>query len=97
VTLLPALPFRLHRNALKGCGGAPVLDTPGFVAARDAITAWPGYAATPLVDLPGLALARHDPTAAATLGLDASSRVLLFGTEGATDPELYARLVGAPA
>jgi diaminopropionate ammonia-lyase len=57
VTLLPALPFSLHGNAAKGRGGAPVLDTPGFVAARDAITSWPGYAATPLVDLPGLARA----------------------------------------
>jgi diaminopropionate ammonia-lyase len=28
------------------------------------------------------------------LGLEPESQVLLFGTEGATDPELYARLVG---
>lgn len=41
----------------------------------------------------GLALARREPSAAAALGLDAAARVLLFGTEGATDPELYARLV----
>jgi diaminopropionate ammonia-lyase len=33
----------------------------------------------------------------ATLGLDATSRVLLFGTEGATDPALYAELVGESA
>ncbi|TYC53035.1 diaminopropionate ammonia-lyase [Rhodobacterales bacterium] len=33
----------------------------------------------------------------AALGLDESSRVLVFGTEGATDPDLYARLVGQPA
>jgi diaminopropionate ammonia-lyase len=45
----------------------------------------------------GLALARRDAAAAGSLGLDAASRVLLFGTEGATDPELYARLVGVPA
>jgi diaminopropionate ammonia-lyase len=30
-------------------------------------------------------------------GLDASSRVLVFNTEGATDPQLYERLVGVPA
>lgn len=57
MTLLPALPFRLHPNAAKGRAGAPVLDEAGFRAARDAIAAWPGYAATPLVDLPGLARA----------------------------------------
>ena len=57
MTLLPALPFRLHRNAAKGRAGAPVLDESGFRAAHDAITSWPGYASTPLVDLPGLARA----------------------------------------
>lgn len=40
--------------------------------------------------LAGLALAAVDPDA---LGLSADSRVLLFSTEGATDPALYARLV----
>ena len=40
-------------------------------------------------------LAAGDPAARAALRLDADSRVLLFSTEGATDPELYARLVGA--
>ena len=33
----------------------------------------------------------------AGLGLGAGSRVLLFSTEGATDPALYARLVGPAA
>jgi len=28
------------------------------------------------------------------LGLDRSSRVLLIGSEGDTDPEIYARIVG---
>jgi diaminopropionate ammonia-lyase len=37
-------------------------------------------------------LASEDPLSRAMLGLDADSRVLVFGTEGATDPELYARL-----
>ena len=41
----------------------------------------------------GLALARANRGAAAALGLWPGARVLLFGTEGATDPDLYARLV----
>ena len=35
-----------------------------------------------------------DPSLAAVLGLDATSQVLLLGTEGATDPEIYLKLVG---
>ena len=31
------------------------------------------------------------------LGLDGSSRVLLFSTEGDTDPALYAKIVGRNA
>ena len=42
-----------------------------------------------------LAIAMKDPEARAMLGLDGSSRVLVFGTEGDTDPALYADLVGA--
>ena len=45
--------------------------------------------------LAGCLLAAADPAARATLGLDATSRVLLFSTEGATDPGLYAKLAGA--
>jgi diaminopropionate ammonia-lyase len=46
--------------------------------------------------LAGLLLAAADPAARETLGLDRTSRVLLFGTEGATDPALYAALTGRP-
>jgi diaminopropionate ammonia-lyase len=45
--------------------------------------------------LAGCLLAAADPAARQTLGLDASSRVLAFSTEGATDPVLYERLVGS--
>ena len=48
----------------------------------------------------GLALllaARERPGAWAALGLDAGSRVLLIGTEGATDPEIYRQIVGRGA
>ena len=44
--------------------------------------------------LAGCLLAAADPAAREVLGLDASSRVLAFNTEGATDPALYDRLVG---
>jgi diaminopropionate ammonia-lyase len=47
--------------------------------------------------LAGLLLAAADPAARAALGLDAASRVLLFSTEGATDPVLYQQLVGGAA
>lgn len=47
--------------------------------------------------LAGLAAALRDAEARALLGLDPSSRVLLFGTEGDTDPALYAQLVGLTA
>ena len=43
--------------------------------------------------LAALLLAAADPAARQTLGLDAHSRVLLFSTEGATDPALYDALV----
>jgi diaminopropionate ammonia-lyase len=43
--------------------------------------------------LAALLLAMQEPYARGALGLGADSRVLLFGTEGATDPEVYDRLV----
>ena len=39
--------------------------------------------------------ARQDPQMAARLDLDESSLVYVIGTEGATDPKLYRRLVGS--
>jgi diaminopropionate ammonia-lyase len=45
--------------------------------------------------LAALLLASADPLSRGMLGLDGGSRVLLFGTEGATDPELYAKLTGS--
>jgi diaminopropionate ammonia-lyase len=47
--------------------------------------------------LAGMLLAATEPFARAALGLEEDSQVLLFGTEGATDPELYARLVDETA
>ncbi len=47
--------------------------------------------------LAGMILVRGDPSASASLALGRDSRVLLFGTEGATDPELYRSIVGRAA
>ena len=47
--------------------------------------------------LAALALAMLDAQARAALGLDGAARVLVFGTEGDTDPVLYRDLVGADA
>jgi diaminopropionate ammonia-lyase len=47
--------------------------------------------------LAALAIAARDMGMRGALGLDATSRVLLFGTEGATDPDLYESLVGESA
>lgn len=38
--------------------------------------------------------AGKDPVLRGKLGLNTNSRVILFGLEGATDPELYEKLVG---
>lgn len=49
--------------------------------------------------VPGLAaavIASQQESYRETLNLDSKSRVLLIGTEGATDPELYRQLVGRP-
>lgn len=56
---------------------------------RDLGTVAPGGAG-----LAGGLRAGADPAARETLGLQPDSRVLAFSAEGATDPELYARLVG---
>jgi diaminopropionate ammonia-lyase len=47
--------------------------------------------------LAGAFAAATDASAARALGLDAGARVLVFGTEGDTDPELYRQLVGRSA
>jgi len=44
--------------------------------------------------LAALRLALADPDASAALGLGPASRVLVFNTEGATDPAVYAALIG---
>jgi diaminopropionate ammonia-lyase len=43
--------------------------------------------------LAALITARHSQQVSELLGLDESSRIYILGTEGATDPELYAQLI----
>lgn len=62
----------------EGLGG----DAP-FVAGESAVAG-----------LAGALGAQGVPELAAGLGLDAQSRLLVFGSEGATDPETYTALVG---
>jgi diaminopropionate ammonia-lyase len=47
--------------------------------------------------LAGFLLASADADARGQLGLQPDSRILMFGTEGATDLELYQTIVGRPA
>jgi diaminopropionate ammonia-lyase len=44
--------------------------------------------------LAGFLAATQDADMRRTLGLDENSRVVIFGTEGATDPDTYAEIVG---
>ena len=47
--------------------------------------------------LAGALVALGDARARRTLGLSRESRLLVFGTEGATDPDSFLRIVGRPA
>jgi diaminopropionate ammonia-lyase len=47
--------------------------------------------------LAGAILAAGDAPARAALGLNRDSVILVFGTEGATDPELYRKIGGRSA
>ncbi|QDF95420.1 diaminopropionate ammonia-lyase [Azoarcus sp. DD4] len=64
---------------------APYGDTP-VVAGESAVAG-----------LAGMLMAAARPDTAAALGLGPDSRVLFFGSEGATDPALYEQLVGRSA
>ena len=54
----------------------------------------PAIGESGVAGLAALRLASGDAACRAAFGLDAGSRVLLFGTEGDTDPVLYRQLVG---
>ncbi|OGB60095.1 MAG: diaminopropionate ammonia-lyase [Burkholderiales bacterium RIFOXYD12_FULL_59_19] len=65
---------------------SPVGGDPAIVAGESAVA---GLAAALLL--------AQDPGASAAVGLGPGSRVLLFGSEGDTDPALYQQLVGRSA
>ena len=50
-----------------------------------------------IAGLAGLIGAMRDKPLVQEMNLDAQSRVLVFGTEGATDPEVFEALVGTSA
>lgn len=64
----------------------PVAGDPEIVAGESAVAG-----------LAGLIAVMGDDEAKALLGLGADSRVMVFGTEGDTDPDLYTDLVGMSA
>jgi diaminopropionate ammonia-lyase len=74
----------LSEDAIAPCMRLLADTRPGIEAGESAVA---GIAA--------LIAARDDSKMSDTLGLDASSRVFIIGTEGATDPELYQKLVAA--
>lgn len=86
-----------------GCDDALVIDDAAAVLVmRDLAAPAPGD--VPVVagesatcGLAGILAARERPAIAQALGLDATSRVLVFGTEGDTDEALYRELVGRSA
>ena len=48
-----------------------------------------------MAGIAALIAAREDSTMSAALGLDESSRIFVIGTEGATDAELYQKLLAS--
>lgn len=81
ITVADAPVMRLMRDLAHGAFGDPPL-----VAGESAVAG-----------LAGLQSVMRDPALAAELGLDRASRVLCFGTEGDTDPEIFQRITGTTA
>lgn len=80
-------------------GYMTVQDTDAIVAMKQLAAAENGAASVIAGEsggagLAGLLAAAADPRSRELLGLDAQSRVLLFNTEGATDPSIYKNLTG---
>ncbi|SMO87728.1 diaminopropionate ammonia-lyase [Thalassovita litoralis] len=94
---ISALAWEILRD--HGDAVMTVTDAAAVQAMRD--LALPTGGDTPVVagesavaGLAGLRAGLSDPQARELLGLDGQSRVMLFGTEGDTDPELYRQLIG---
>jgi diaminopropionate ammonia-lyase len=71
---------------------AAAIDCMRLLAADGIVSGESGVAG-----LAGFLLAAADPAAREVLGLSETSRVLLFSTEGATDPRIYEKLIGPDA
>jgi diaminopropionate ammonia-lyase len=76
-------------DAFMAIPDSAAIDTMKALAAHRVVGGESGVAG-----LAGLRLVAGDAEARRALRLDSSSRVLCFGTEGATDPEVYTHLVG---
>ncbi|GGG76275.1 PLP-dependent lyase/thiolase [Salipiger pallidus] len=94
----------LSWQILRDHGDAVMTVTDASAVAFMRLLARPDGGDVPLVagesavaGLAGLAAAMRVPEARKILGLTDASRVLVFGTEGDTDPEVYEALVGADA
>jgi diaminopropionate ammonia-lyase len=89
---------------LRGGANAAIALDDAYALEAMRMLASPGAGDPPLVagetggaGLGALLAARDYPEVRATLGLDASSRVLLLGSEGDTDPAIYRQIVGKTA
>lgn len=71
-----------------------VTDKAAIAAMRDLAACHVVGGESGVAGLAGFLKAATDPAMRAALGLDATSRVLLYGTEGATDRAVYTELVG---
>ncbi|MEM8570329.1 MAG: diaminopropionate ammonia-lyase [Pseudomonadota bacterium] len=81
-----ALPDEAAVEAMRVLADPIVHGDPAIVAGESAVAG-----------LAGLAASMMDGSAREALGLSTASRVLVFGTEADTDPELYVELVGRTA
>jgi diaminopropionate ammonia-lyase len=79
------IPDEIAENAMRQLADGVFGDAP-LVVGESGVAGLAGF----------LAVAA-DSDARRTLGLDSNSRIQLFGTEGATDPETYAAIVGRTA
>jgi diaminopropionate ammonia-lyase len=92
--LAPRQPTLSHSMSINDDGVAPLMrlrkegvGVAGLIEAGECSTA----------GLSALLATRGDPAARAALDLDEGSTVLVFGPEGATDPDVYRALIGEDA
>lgn len=97
VSLLAWEVLRDHCDAVMAIPDAAAVEMMRRLARPDAGDPPLVAGESAVAGLAALALAMADRPARAALGLDRAARVLVFGTEGDTDPALYRDLVGADA